>query len=135
MVLIDAYGLIALVRDEPASPRVEALLAEDPCVVATANLAETYDNCQRTAGFDRDEIDRSLDPLFDAKLGTIDCSLETAKRAGDIRAHHYHRRDRDLSLADCILLASAGPGDSIATGDRAVLDVAAELGIETVELA
>jgi hypothetical protein len=47
-----------------------------------------------------------------------------ARRAAELRATHYHRSARPISLADSVLLASAQPGDRIATADPDVLAVA-----------
>jgi hypothetical protein len=58
----------------------------------------------------------------------------TAWRAGEARATYYHRADSALSLADCLLLAGAGPDDRIATSDRVVIGAAEELGIATIPL-
>jgi hypothetical protein len=49
------------------------------------------------------------------------------------RAGHYHRATRPLSLADAVLIASARPGDRIATADPHVLAVAREEQIEPLE--
>lgn len=54
--------------------------------------------------------------------------------AGEIRASHYHRKTAALSLADCVLLAAAGPEDEIATSDRAVAVAAHHLGIGLIPL-
>lgn len=57
-----------------------------------------------------------------------------AQRAGEIRAAHYSRRSSPLSLADCLLLASAEDDNEIATADADVLRVAEKLGIGTIPL-
>lgn len=57
-----------------------------------------------------------------------------ARRSGSLRARYYHRGECDLSLADCILLASAGDGERIATTDPAVATVARAEGIDVVAL-
>ena len=51
----------------------------------------------------------------------IPATRPLAERAALIRARHYHRRDRDVSLADCFALAAA-PGRrrrDVGHGDRA----------------
>ncbi len=47
---------------------------------------------------------------------------------------YYQRSSRPISLADAILLASAQPGDRIATSDPNVLAVAAARGLDPVPL-
>ena len=135
MVLVDASGWIAMIRGEPGAEIVKRLVADNPAAITTANLVEVYDVCERVHGVPSDAIDAVLGPLLDDALDTIPLDVDLARRAADIRVAHYHARDRDVSLADCALVASAGRKDSIATADRAVLDVAAELGIETIDLA
>ncbi len=51
-----------------------------------------------------------------------------------IRARHLHRTSRPISLADAILVATAGPGDRIATADPDVLAVAEAEAIATISL-
>lgn len=64
----------------------------------------------------------------------IDADQRTAEIAASIRATHYHRRERRISLADCFLLASASKEDTVVTDDAAVIDTAGKLGIETVAI-
>jgi predicted nucleic acid-binding protein len=47
---------------------------------------------------------------------------------------YYHHSSRPISLADAILIASAKPGDRIATADPHVLAVAGEERIGTLTL-
>jgi hypothetical protein len=75
-----------------------------------------------------------LEPLLDGTLGSVPLDLVRARRAAAIRARHYHRTARPLSLADAILVASAGPGDHIATADPDVLAVAEAEAIATIVL-
>ena len=64
---------------------------------------------------------------------SVDCGL--ARRAGrNSRRALSPLKRRALSLADVILLPRLRPADKIATSDSGVLAVAAELGIETIEL-
>ncbi len=137
MTLLDAYALVAFLIGGPAAPRVRGgLLREGDAVVATANLAEVLDVSQRIHGLPIHRSMEIVEPLFAGTLGVVALDLSTARRAADIRVRHYHRaRSTDLSLADAVLLASAGPGDRIATADPDVLAVAAQVGIATVVLA
>jgi rRNA-processing protein FCF1 len=57
-----------------------------------------------------------------------------AWRGALLRARHYHRSTSALSLADCVLVASAGPDDSIATADPAVATAARAEGIDVIAL-
>jgi hypothetical protein len=64
----------------------------------------------------------------------IALDTEIARRAAEIRANHYHRSSRPISLADAVLIASAKPGDRIATADPHVLAVTREEQIEPLAL-
>jgi hypothetical protein len=57
-----------------------------------------------------------------------DLDRERAGRAGLLRAQLYRRRTAELSLADCVLLASLEEGDTIATADPPLARAARRLG-------
>lgn len=134
MTLLDAYALVAFLVGGPASAQVRALLREGDTHVATANLAEALDVSQRVHGLPVDRAMAVLEPLFETTLGVRPLDLAIARGAAVIRARHYHRSSRPISLADAILIASAGPGARIATADPDVLAVALAEGIGTVAL-
>jgi predicted nucleic acid-binding protein len=134
MTLLDANALIAVIRGEPAMERVLAILRRGSVAMTAANIAEVYDRSSRRAGLSHERVADVIEPLFEGPLAPIPVDLDLARRAGEVRSLHYHRKRRALSLADCVLLAVSGPGDKIATSDSDVLAVAAELGIETIEL-
>lgn len=122
--LLDAYALIALLADERAEPQVGALVAGGGCAVSAVNLLEVVDHLVRVRGVPEDVLDASLDPLIDGPLRVLTVDRDTAQRAARVRAAHYHRSERPISLADCVLLASGDDGDRIATADPHVLAVA-----------
>jgi predicted nucleic acid-binding protein len=76
-----------------------------------------------------------VEPFLGERVVPIPLSVEIAREAAEIRARHYHRTARPLSLADCVLLASGAAGDRLATADPHVLSVAADLGLEPIALA
>lgn len=135
MTLLDAYALIAFLVGGPAAAQVRTLLREGDAAVATANLAEALDVSQRLYGLPIDRAMEVLEPLFAGPLATRPLDLPTARRAAAIRSRHYHRSSRPISLADAILLASAGPEDRIATADPDVLVVAQDESLSSVALA
>jgi len=57
-----------------------------------------------------------------------------AQRAAALRAKHYHRTSRPISLADAVLVASVGRGDRLATADPHVLAVASDEEINALAL-
>ena len=134
MTFLDANALIALIRAEPAMEQVLAVLRRGSTAMTTANIAEVYDRSGRRSGLSHERVAEVIEPLFEGPLTPIPVNLGLARRAGEIRSSHYHRKRRSLSLADCVLLAAPAANDKIATSDTDVLVVASELGIETIEL-
>lgn len=134
MTLLDAYALVAFLVGGPAALQVRGLLREGDVGVATANVAEALDVSQRVFGLPIGRALEALEPLFATTVVSVPLDLGRAQRAAGIRATHYHRADRPISMADAILLASAGPGDRIATADPDVLALAAIEGIPVVAL-
>ncbi len=134
MTLLDAYALIAFLVGGPARQEVRALLRAGDCAVATPNLVEALDVSQRVHGVPIDRAAEVLEPLFEGPLRALPLDLDAARRAAEIRARHYHRSSCPISLADAVLLGSAGPGDRIATANSDVLAVAKAERIESVAL-
>lgn len=134
MTLLDAYALIAFVIGGPAQQQVMTIMKTERTAIATANLIEVFDVVGRQHGFPVSRVSEIVEPLFAGSLTLVHLDEHLARRAGELRVEHYHRSRSPLSLADVILLASAQSGDRIATADPDVLAVAAELGIETIEL-
>jgi len=134
VTLLDAYALVAFLVGGPASAQVRAVLREGGTAVASANLAETLDVSQRVHGLPISRAMEILDPLLGELVAVIPLDAAMAQAAAEMRSKHYRRASRPISLADAVLLASAGTGDRIATADPDVLAVAAREGIETIAL-
>ena len=124
MTLLDAYALIAFLVGGPATHQVRAILREGDAGVATANLVEVLDVSQRVYGVPTSRTLETLEPLLEGPLTAVRLGLTVARRAADIRARHYHRSSRPISLADAVLIGSAESGDRIAAADPDVLAVA-----------
>jgi PIN domain nuclease of toxin-antitoxin system len=133
-VLLDANALLALLLAEPAMERVLSLLREGRTAMTGANIAEVFDVGIRRKGLSPTRMSELVEPLLAGPITSIPVDLSLARRAGELRAARYHRTERRISLADAVLLGAARDGDRIATADRPVLAVAAELDIETIEL-
>ena len=133
MIVLDAYAVLAFLQSEPARPRVEELLGGDEELALTVlGIAEVVDRLVRRAGIDRDQA--SLDV---AQLGLAAPPLDPplAVRAGLLRARHYHRRTRAISLADCVAAETARRLDaSLATADPALLATCDDEGIAVIPL-
>jgi len=134
VTVLDAYALIAYVIGGPAQERVITILREGKTAVATANLIEVFDVVGRQHAYPVQRVSEILEPLFAGSLSIVHLDEHLARRAAELRVEYYHRSRSPLSLADVVLLASAQGGDRIATADPDVLETAATLGIETVEL-
>ena len=135
MTILDAYALVAFLTGGPAAAQVRVILREGGAAVATVNLAEALYVSERRAGIPVARSMQLLDPLFRGVISEVPLDTRRAHRAAEIRVAHYHRSRRPISLADAILVASAGPEDRIATADSDVLDIAESEQLKTLRLA
>jgi predicted nucleic acid-binding protein len=134
VILLDANALISLLRDQPAATEVSELLRKGNCAVPAACLSEVVDRLIRKYRVDADVISRWLGPLVEEVIRVLPVDQQIAWGAGELHAAHYHRTNAALSLADCLLLATAGPDDEVATSDATVIRTAEKLGIDTIPL-
>ena len=134
MIVLDSYAVLALLKDEPASSQVAELLAGDDSVALTSiGVSEVIDHLVRLLGADDDEAALDLAQLGLADPISIDAT--TSIVAGLLRAHHYHRRSRAVSLADCVAAAvSRSTGSRLATADPHLLELCHEEGIAYIAL-
>ena len=134
-VLLDAFALIALLRDEPAADEVEKILRRGEAAMSAVNLAEALDVLQRVDGVDRTRLDALTTPLVTESLQLLVVDERTARDGAEVRARRYHRSRAPLSLADCLLLAAArGTEAVVATADRPLAAAAREEGVEVAAL-
>ena len=134
MIVLDAYAVLALLKDEPAAAEVQRLIEDDDSPALTLlGVAEVLDYLVRLAGADEEEAVLDLAQLGLAPSPPL--APEVALRSGLLRARHYHRRDRALSVADCVAAETARYLDApVATADPALLDTCAAEGIEVIAL-
>lgn len=134
MIVLDVYAVLALLKGERASDDVRMLLAQEQEAVLTAlGLAEVVDHLIRLAGADEDEAVLDIAQLGLDSPPPVAASL--ALRAGRLRARHYHRKNRAVSLADCVAAETARSGrSSLATADPHLLDVCRDEGIAFIAL-
>jgi PIN domain nuclease of toxin-antitoxin system len=117
MTVLDAYAVIAYLRDEPAADEVARLLAQ-PTVLASVNAAEVMDQMVRVWRHDPDHVEVTLAMLTRAGLVIRPAGPEIAIRAGLLRARHYDPKTCSVSMADCIAAATALDSTSaLATSD------------------
>ena len=133
MTVLDAFAVIALLRGEPAAPEVRRLLERGDAVLTALGLAEVIDHLVRVIG--TSDEDAALDI---AQLGLSDAlpvDADLALRAALLRARHYHRTNRAVSLADCIAAEAARMiGTSLATADPHLLGLCRDDGIASIPL-
>lgn len=133
MTILDAFAVVALLRGEPAAEEVRSELDAGDAHLTAVGLGEVIDHLVRVLG--TTDEDAALDV---AQLGLADAAVvddEMALRAGLLRARHYHRRDRAVSLADCIAAEVARANSTaLATADPHLLDLCAAEGIAVLPL-
>lgn len=135
MILLDAYALLAFLAEEPAADEVEELLRRRPCGISVVNLAEAVDAAARADGLVVDDLRRTLDLLVHTdRLQPIVPDGAAAWRAAQLRETHFGADTCHVSLGDCFLVASARPGDEIATADPALAAVARGEGLGVIAL-
>ena len=133
MTVLDSFALLAMLKGEPASNDVRQLIHDGDCTLTTLGLAEVVDHLVRVVGVSDEEAALDL-----AQLGLADVeplSPAVALRAGLLRARHYHRRHRAISLADCVAAETARAlDDAVATADPHLLETCRDESIAVIVL-
>ena len=132
--VLDSYALVALVLQETSANRVADIVRGDPAAMSALNYAEAADRLIRRRGYPEHTVRIGLKTFVDAGVELRPVDEAIGWRAGELRSRHYHRTRSPLSLADCVALASCRPGETLATGDDALLRAATAEGIETAPL-
>jgi predicted nucleic acid-binding protein len=125
--VLDAQAVVAAFIGEPAAGEVEELLrgGDGPPRISAANVAEVIDVLVRFRSQRSGTVEERLDWLIAGGLEVIGVDDGIARRAGALRARNYHARQRPISLADCLALATAlALDDVLATSDPHLLDTA-----------
>lgn len=121
MIILDSYAVLALFKGEPAADPVQRLLGGADASLTVLGVSEVLDHLVRLVGADEEDAFLDLAQLDLAAPPPLEADV--AIRAGLLRARHYHRRYRALSLADCIAAETARAADSaLATADPHLLD-------------
>ena len=134
MIILDAYAALAFLRREAAGPQVrELILRDEESALTLLGIAEVLDRLVRGAGIDEEQAWLDLVQLGLAAPPALDAQL--AARAGLLRARHYDRRTRALSLADCVAAETARRLDApLATADPPLLETCEAEGIAVIAL-
>lgn len=134
LTILDAYAVLAFLKDEAAASEVEALITAGSSALTVVGLAEVLDNLIRIGG--SDDEDASLDVGQLRLNDPVPIDEKLAGAAGRLRARHYHRVQRPVSLADCLAGEVARSQiRPLATSDPALLDVCHDEGIAVIVLA
>lgn len=133
MTVLDAYAVIAYLRDEAAAEQVARLLGSGGANLTAVGLAEVFDQMAREAGADEEDLALDL-----AELGLLEAiPIEPAVGAGTgrLRARYYHRTRCAVSMADCVAAEAARAlRRPLATSDPHLLDVCHSERIEVIVL-
>lgn len=120
MSVLDAYAVLAYLRNEPCADEVSSLLRSSTLLPAV-NAVEVLDQLVRVHGHDPDDVQADLALLSHAGMHIAAVSAEVAMLAGRLRARHYHRQRRAVSVADCVTAATAlSQRRALATADPAL---------------
>jgi predicted nucleic acid-binding protein len=131
--VLDAFSVLALLKGEPAARQVRALVEAGGSTLTVLGVAEVIDHLVRIVGVEQEDAALDLAQLDLAEPQPL--SAEVALLAGFVRARHYHRTTRAVSLADCIVAEAARSHNSpVATSDPHLLDLCHEEGIDVIPL-
>lgn len=134
MTVLDASVIIAGLTDPSTTIFEDLFRGPDVGRVSTINVAEVVDVLIRTHGIDQADVIDAIDILIEGGMTIDGLSARQALAAGAIRARHFDRRTRAVSMADCVVVALAAEvGEPIASTDGALLEMAAAEGVATMD--
>jgi PIN domain nuclease of toxin-antitoxin system len=134
VIFLDSYAVLALALDERAAEEVEELIRQNDTAITSVNLFEVVDYCVRRARLAELDARAELSLVFGESIRIVPVTEEHAWRGALLRARHYSRGSCEVSLADCVLLAAPGEGDSVATADPSIVAVAGAEMIDAIVL-
>jgi PIN domain nuclease of toxin-antitoxin system len=134
VIVLDSFAVLALLKDEPAATQVQEFVeGEEDAALTALGVAEVLDHLVRLMGADEEEAALDLAQLGLAAPSTVETGV--ALRAGLLRARHYQRKTRAVSLADCIAAETSRPeGYRLATADPHLLDLCRDEDIGVMPL-
>ncbi len=133
MTILDAFAVIALLKGEPAADEVRRIIHGGGCALTTLGVAEIVDHVVRVVGATDEDAVLDIAQLdLDAPVVLDDV---TATMAAILRARHYNRKTRAVSLADCVVAQVARAGNTaVVTSDPHLLDLCRDEGIDFIAL-
>jgi predicted nucleic acid-binding protein len=134
VIVLDSFAVLALLKDEPAATLVQQIVeSEHESALTVLGVSEVIDHLVRLVGADPEEAVLDLAQLGLASPSPVEVGV--ALQAGLLRARHYHRRNRAVSLADCVAAETArSTGSQLASADPHLLDLCQEEGIAVMAL-
>lgn len=130
MNVLDSSALLTWFKDEPGAETVEACLPGG--LLTPLAIGETVDHLVRLLGAEPEGVAVAIAELPGPVL---ELDIGTAVQAAFLRAHHYQRRTRRVSLVDCSLAAVARRvSGAVVTSDRHLLELCTDEGIDVVAL-
>jgi len=136
LICLDSFALIAFLADEGVAAAEVSGMLRSTAAMSAVNLAETYDVLLRRLQQSEVVVQRAVEDLsMRGRLQIIPAAEALGQMAGRLRAQHYQRSDRPLSLGDCFALATCvSMGFELATADAPLAAVARFLGLDVVPL-
>lgn len=131
-VVVDATVVLAVVNDEPRAAESVSILSAELCRISTVTVSEIVDVGLRL-GISRERVEDVVQEL-EQSLEVVPPGLETVVAAGALRSRWHERRGSRVSLADCMVVATARPGERVASADAALLRMARGEGLEVIAL-
>jgi len=134
MIVLDSYAVLALLNGEPAAIQVQHLVEDEKYALLTSlGVAEVFDHLVRLAYAEEDEAVLDLAQLGLMTPAAVEADL--GARAGLLRGRHYHRKNRAVSLADCVAAETSRQlGCRLASADPHLLDMCRDERIAVIPL-
>jgi PIN domain nuclease of toxin-antitoxin system len=137
VTVLDAQAIVAGLTAEPAMSEVARILHDRESIpmVSAVTVGETMDVLVRVRHHRVEHCDAQLQLLYSGGLEVVPVDEEIGHLAGLLRARHWNRDSRPVSLADCTALATAILNqEAIATADAALIGAARAEGHPVIVL-
>jgi len=133
LTTLDAFAILAFLKGEPAAAEVQILIEGGGCALTTLGVAEVIDHLVRVVGIPEEDAVLDVAQLALPAPAVLDEAIAT--QAALLRARHYDRKTRAVSLADCVVAQVArSTASAVATSDPHLLDLCRDEGIDVIPL-
>ncbi|MFN8630655.1 MAG: PIN domain-containing protein [Chloroflexota bacterium] len=137
VTVLDTQALVALLAAEPAASEVEAILRgrDGIASISAVTVAEVMDVLVRRHARRVETAGDYVTGLLAGGLEVVPVDEEIGRLAGVLRSRHWDSKRRPVSMADCIVLATAMTvREPLATSDRPLIAAARAEGHPVVAL-